>query len=165
MSVSTSEYTDQERIELQRKCVAEHVRLENAHELDRVLEETFVHDGTAFYDVAPGRAHFDGMQGVSDFYELLFATLPDIHIEITHEYDVPGCCVLEGTVTGTHSAEFAGVPASGNFVAFPFAAMYIFGDDPTKLVAERAYWDNDGLIKQFRGEEKAVVEMPWDKTL
>ncbi len=129
MSTPTSKMTDQERVDLQRQCVAEHVALENDQQLDRVLKETFVQDGSAFYDVAPGLAHFDGLEGVTGFYELLFATLPDIHIEITHEYDVPGCCVREGTVTGTHSAEFAGVPASGNFIAFPFAAMYLFGED------------------------------------
>lgn len=161
MSVSSSKMTNQERVELQRKCVADHVGLENAHQLDRVLDETFVQDGSAFYDIAPGLVHFEGLQGVQDFYDLLFGTLPDIHIEMTHEYDVPGCCVREGIVTGTHSAEFAGVPASGNFVAFPFAAMYIFGDDPTRLMAERAYWDNDGLIRQLRGEDKAITETPW----
>ncbi len=161
MSLSTEKMTDQERVELQARCVAEHVALENSHELERVLKETFVQDGSAFYDVAPGLAHFAGMEGVTGFYEMLFGTLPDIHIEMTHSYDVPGCCVREGIVTGTHSAEFAGVPASGKFIAFPFAAMYLFGDDPTKLVAERAYWDNDGLIKQFRGEAEAVVDMPW----
>lgn len=160
---TTSKLTDQERVALQAKCVAEHVALENAHELDRVLAETFVQDGTAFYDVAPGLAHFDGMEGVAGFYDMLFSTLPDIHIEMTHSYDVPGCCVREGVVTGTHSAEFAGVAASGRFIAFPFAAMYLFGDDPTKLVAERAYWDNDGLIRQFKGEAEAVTEMPWGR--
>lgn len=161
MTAVSPQMTDRERIELQRKCVAEHVAMENAHQLDRVIEETFVKDGSAFYDVAPGLAHFEGLDGVQEFYDMLFGTLPDIHIEMTHEYDVPGCCVREGYVTGTHSAEFAGVPASGNFIAFPFAAMYIFGDDPTKLMAERAYWDNDGLIRQMRGEEKAATTTPW----
>lgn len=161
MSVATTQQmTDKERVELQRKCVEQHVALENSHQLDRVLPETFVQEG-AFYDVAPGLAHFEGLQGVRDFYDMLFNTLPDIHIVMTHEYDVPGCCVREGYVTGTHSAEFAGVPASGNPVSFPFAAMYLFGDDPTRLLAERAYWDNDGLIRQMRGEEKAADATPW----
>lgn len=155
-------YTDTERVELQRACVKEHLRLENAHEKDRVLPETFVQDGSAFYHVVPGNVGFDGLDGIQDFYDMLFSVLPDIHIEIHHQYDVPGCCVLEGVVTGTHSAEFAGVPASGNPVAFPFAAMYIFGDDPTRLRAERAYWDNMDLIMQMKGESQPPTSYPWD---
>lgn len=161
MTTATQAYTDAERVDLQRACVAEHIELENTHQVERVLAETFAKEGV-YYDVVPGLSHFEGMGGVADFYDVLFGVLPDIHITVTHEYDVPGCCVREGVVTGTHSAEFAGVPASGNFVAFPFAAMYIFADDPTKLVAERAYWDNDGLIRQLRGEQQAVTQMPWN---
>jgi predicted ester cyclase len=155
-------YTDTERVELQRACVKEHLRLENAHEKDRVLPETFVQDGSAYYHVVPGNVGFDGLSGIQDFYDMLFSVLPDIHIDIHHQYDVPGCCVLEGVVTGTHSAEFAGVPASGNAIAFPFAAMYIFGDDPTRLRAERAYWDNMDLIMQMKGESQPPTSYPWD---
>lgn len=157
-------WSDTERVEAQRKCVTEHLALENAHEKDRVLPETFVQDGTAYYHVVPGTANFEGLQGIQDFYDMLFSVLPDIHIDIRHQYDVPGCCVLEGVVTGTHSAEFAGVPASGNQIAFPFAAMYIFGDDPTRLMAERAYWDNLDLLAQMKGEATASAEYPWDHT-
>jgi len=157
-------YTDAERVELQRACVTEHLRLENAHEKDRVLPETFVQDGSAFYHVVPGNAGFNGLDGIQDFYDMLFSVLPDIHIAIHHQYDVPGCCVLEGVVTGTHSDEFAGVPASGRKIAFPFAAMYIFGEDPTRLMAERAYWDNMDLIMQMKGESEPATSYPWDSS-
>lgn len=160
MTSSAATWTDAERIARQRETVALHISLENSQQQSRVLDETFVTEG-AFYDVVPGVTHLEGLEGVAGFYEMLFATLPDIHIEVSHEYDVPGCSIREGVVTGTHSAEFAGVPASGNFVSFAFCGLYLFGDDPTRLVAERAYWDNDGLIKQLRGEEAAKVEMPW----
>ena len=101
MTASTTKtWTDQERVELQRKCVADHLALENAHEKDRVLAETFATEGV-FYDVVPGHAHMEGLEQVQGFYDALFATFPDIHITITHQYDVPGCCVLEGKVTGT----------------------------------------------------------------
>ena len=162
MTAAAKTYTDAERVELQRKTTAEHLALENEHRMDEVLK-TFADEGV-FYDVVPGVAHIDGMEGVIGFYEMLFSVFPDIAIKITHSYDVPGCCVREGVVTGTHSAEFAGVPASGNFISFPFCAMYIFADDPTKLLAERAYWDNEGIIKQMKGEETANPDVPWDGT-
>jgi predicted ester cyclase len=156
-------YTDEERVTLQRACVAEHISLENApdHNIDNVLEKTFAtHD--VFYDIVPGNAgRLSGTEGVVGFYEMLFSVLPDIRIEIIHQYDVPGCCVLEGIVTGTHSAPFGDIPAEGRFVSFPFAAMYLFAADPTKLVAERAYWDNEFLGKQMRGEIEAPTEYVW----
>lgn len=156
-------YTDEERIALQRACVAEHISLENAadHDIDNVLSKTFAtHD--VFYDIVPGNAgRLTGTEGVVGFYEMLFSVLPDIHIEIIHQYDVPGCCVLEGYVTGTHSAPFGDIQPQGKFISFPFAAMYLFGEDPTKLVAERAYWDNEHLGAQMRGEIEAPTEYVW----
>lgn len=163
MTASTSTWTDAERIAKQRETVNLHISLENAHQQDRVLEETFA-TGGVFYDVVPGLTHLEGLEGVAGFYEMLFATLPDIHIKVTHEYDVPGCSIREVTARGTHSAEFAGVPASGNYVSFEVCALYIFDlEEPDKLIAERAYWDNDGLIRQLKGEKVpglGLVENP-----
>lgn len=163
MTAAAKTYTDAERVELQRATTAEHLALENEHRMDDVLK-TFADEGV-FYDVVPGMSHIEGMEGVVGFYEMLFGVFPDIAISVTHSYDVPGCCVREGVVTGTHSAEFAGVPASGNVVSFPFCAMYIYGDDPTKLLAERAYWDNEGIVAQMKGEITASAVMPWADSL
>ncbi len=162
MSTATS-YTDEERIALQRACVAEHISLENApdHDIDTVLTKTFAAQDV-FYDIVPGNAgRLTGTEGVVGFYEMLFSVLPDIHIEIVHQYDVPGCCALEGVVTGTHSAPFGDIQPLGKHVSFPFAAMYLFADDPTKLVAERAYWDNEFLGAQMRGEIEAPADYVW----
>ena len=164
-ATASKTYTDEERVELQRECVKEHVRLENDRAIPpaekwETVRPTFVEEG-AFYDVAPGLGHMTGLQGVGDFYDMLFSVFPDIHIDMTHTYDVPGCCVREGVVTGTHSAEFAGYEATQKRIVVPFAAMYLFGEDPTRLIAERAYWDNDGIFKQMRGEETPSEKMPW----
>jgi hypothetical protein len=143
---------DRERIELQRRTVAEHLRAEADHEYERV-NATFVQHPRAYYEIVPGGVHFDGPEGVAGFYELLDKVLPDLDVTVTHEYDVPGCSIRELTATGTHSFEFAGVPASKNFVSFEVCALYIFDEEePGKLLAERAYWDNDSLIRQMNGE-------------
>jgi predicted ester cyclase len=163
MTAAAKTYTDQERVELQRACVAQHIALENAddHNIEKVLAETFATQDV-FYDIVPGNAgRLTGQEGVVGFYEMLFSVLPDINIKIIHQYDVPGCCVLEGIVTGTHSAPFGEVQPLGKFVSFPFAAMYLFGEDPTRLVAERAYWDNEHLAAQMRGEIEAPADYVW----
>lgn len=151
--MTTTSMTDQDRIALQREVVAEHVAGENEHDYDKV-NATFVQAGRSFYEIAAGGAHFDGPEGVGGFYELLNSVLPDLEVLCTHEYDVVGCSIREVTARGTHSAEFAGVPASGNRVSFEVCALYIFDEqEPGKLIGERAYWDNDGLIRQLKGEK------------
>ena len=111
----TKTWTYEERIAAQRKCVDLHVAIENAQQIERIIPETFAKKGI-FYHLAPGVVDFQGPSGVRDFYDMLFSVLPDIHIKYSHEYDVPGYSIREGIVTGTHSAEFAGVPASGRKV-------------------------------------------------
>jgi steroid delta-isomerase-like uncharacterized protein len=157
--MSTATLTDSERIAIQRTVVAEHLAAENAHEYDRV-NATFVQADRAYYEIAAGGAHFDGIDGVSGFYQLLDAVLPDLEVICTHEYDVPGCSIREVTARGTHSAEFAGVPASGNYVSFEVCALYIFDEqEPDRLIAERAYWDNAGLIRQLNGEHVPSLKL------
>ncbi|HEY1969474.1 MAG TPA: hypothetical protein VGH89_16090, partial [Pseudonocardia sp.] len=97
----TTTLTDQERIQLQRKTVAEHVEGECTHDYTRV-NATFVQADRAYYQVVAGGIQYDGIRGVESFYELLDQVLPDLTWTVTHEYDVPGCSIREGTASGTH---------------------------------------------------------------
>jgi hypothetical protein len=47
---------------------------------------------------------FKGIEGVRVFYQAIAAALPDLHIEVVSEYDVPGCSIREVVITGTHEA-------------------------------------------------------------
>lgn len=143
----------EERIKLQREVTAAHIQGENSGEYEGV-KATFVQDNTSYFDCAPGGMRFDGKGGISDWYDLLGALLPDLKIEVTHEYDTVGCCVREMTASGTHSLEFAGIEPTGKTLKWEAIALYIFDEnEPGKLIGERAYWDNDSLMKQMRGEE------------
>lgn len=145
--------SDSERIAVQRKVVAEHIEGENTADYEFV-RSTFVQSERSYFDSAAGGLHFDGTNGISDWYDILGSVLPDLHIEVTHSYDVPGCSLREMTASGTHSAEFAGIPATGRHVTWEAIALYIFDEEePDKLLAERAYWDNDALMKRMRGED------------
>ena len=62
--------------------VEQHVRLENEHDLEGVLG-TF--GDTARYDDEPWGEHFNGRDGVRQFYEQLMKALPDLH-GILHTY-------------------------------------------------------------------------------
>ena len=149
----------EERIAVQRDTVAEHVRGETSGDWEAV-NMTFLQTPESYYQVVPGGTHMQGSDAVRGFYEGLAAALPDLALDITHEYDVPGCSIREMTATGTHSAEFLGVAPVGNVVSFEVCALYIFDHrQPDKLLAERAYWDNDGLLKQMRGEPTSTLRL------
>ncbi|ABD11760.1 putative ester cyclase [Frankia casuarinae] len=145
----------EERISWQRATIEEHIRQENAKDWKKVYD-TFLRDERAFYDVVPMNARYEGIRGVQDFYEMLALALPDFIITVTGEYDLPGYSWREVTLVGTHQGEFAGIAPRGRPVRFEGVVLYIFsGQEPGKIIAERAYWDNDSIFRQMKGETDA----------
>jgi len=139
------------RIERQREIVAEHIRCENKHDWPGVYD-TFVQDERAHYDVVPLGASFKGIEGVRDFYQTIAAALPDLHIEVISEHDAPNCSIREVVITGTHKGEYLGLPPLGNKIRCELAGFYLFNDDCTKLVAERIYYDQAGIVAQMQAK-------------
>jgi len=143
-------------IQRQRQIVAAHIKAENDHDWQSVYD-TFVQDERAYYDVVPLGTRFPGIEGVRGFYQAIAAAVPDLHIEVKSEYDVPGCSIREVVISGTHRGEFFGVPALGNSVRVEMAAFYTFDIDSGKLVAERIYYDQAGLLQQMQRQQSAAV--------
>jgi steroid delta-isomerase-like uncharacterized protein len=136
-------------IERQRALVAEHIRCENEHDWPAVYG-TFVQDQRAFYDVIPLKASFKGIEGVRQFYQTIATAMPDLHIQVTAQYDTPGCTVCETTITGTHLGPYLGLAASGSSISIELAAFYLFNEDCSKLIAERIYYDQASVIVQMQ---------------
>lgn len=148
--------TNAERIAMQRECVVEHMRAENAHDWNAVYD-TFIRDERASYDVIPMSAVFSGFKGVQDFYAAFDSAFPDFQLRNSAEYDVPGCSIREVTVTATHRGEFCGIAATGRRITFELAAFYLFGDgqEANRLINERVYFDLETVLRQLRGESNA----------
>jgi steroid delta-isomerase-like uncharacterized protein len=142
-------------IELQREIVARHIRGENEHDWSAVYD-TFVQDDRAYYEVVPLGARFKGIEGVRGFYQSIAAALPDLHIEVASEYDVPGCSIRE-VITGTHKGEFAGVKPLGNAIRIEMAAFYSFDAGSGKLICERIYYDQANVVDQMLGKQRSAV--------
>jgi len=142
------------RIESQREIVAEHIRRENAHDWPGV-HDTFVQDDRAYYEVVPLGARFNGIESVRDFYRAISTALPDLHIDVVSEYDVPACSIREVVITGTHRGAYLGLPPLGNKVRGELAAFYLFNEDCTKLIAERIYCDQARLAEQMQSKRMA----------
>jgi len=143
-------------VERQREIVAEHIRGENEHNWPAVYD-TFVQDDRAYYDVVPLGTRFKGIEGVRGFYQAIATALPDLHIEVMSEYDVPGCSVREVVISGTHQGDFAGVKPLGNKIRFEMAAFYTFDAASGKLISERIYYDQAGVLQQMQGSQASAV--------
>ena len=125
--------------------VEEHVRCENAHDLDGVIR-TF--GDTARYDDEPWDQHFEGLEQVRGFYSQLMQALPDLSIDVVRRHVAEETIVLEVMIRGTHSASWKGLPPTGRKVAVPLCGIYTFTVDD-RLAGERIYYDRATVLRQL----------------
>ena len=90
--------------------VEQHVRLENAHDLEGVLQ-TF--GTTARYDDEAWGEHYEGGAGVRQFYEQLMKALPDLEIEVVRRHVTDDAVLLEVMIRGTHLGSGVGFRQRG----------------------------------------------------
>jgi steroid delta-isomerase-like uncharacterized protein len=125
--------------------VEEHVRCENAHDLDGLMS-TF--GGTGFYEDAPWSERHEGLEGVRSYYQTLLAAAPDFHVEVKQRHVAEDCIVLEVQVTGTHLGPWRGLPATGRRIDFPLCGVFTF-DSQDRLAGERIYYDRMTVLRQL----------------
>lgn len=125
--------------------VEEHLRLENAHDLDGLMG-TFGPSG--FYDDEPWAEHHQGIDSVRAYYSDLLRAAPDFHIEVTRRHATDEAVVLEVRLSGTHQGKWRGMPATGRRFDFPLCAVFSF-DDQDRLAGERIYYDRATVLRQI----------------
>ena len=127
------------------KIVEEHVRFENAHDLDGIMA-TFGEE--ARYDDEPESAHYVGHQEVRDFYEQLLCAMPDLKIDILRRHVSAESVILETIIRGRHVGTWRGLPATGRPIEFPLCGVFTFGDE-NRLAGERIYYDRATVLRQL----------------
>jgi steroid delta-isomerase-like uncharacterized protein len=125
--------------------VEQHVRLENAHDLEGVLR-TF--GDTARYDDEAWGEHHEGRDGVRRFYEQLMSALPDLEIDVLRRHVTDDAILLEVVIRGTHLGGWRGFPATGRRVEFPLCGVYTFDADD-RLAGEKIYYDRATALRQL----------------
>ena len=125
--------------------VEQHVRLENAHDLEGVLQ-TF--GTTARYDDEAWGEHYEGGVGVRQFYEQLMKALPDLEIQVVRRHVTDDAVLLEVMIRGTHLGEWRGLPATGRRVEVPLCGVYTF-DSEDRLAGEKIYYDRATVLGQL----------------
>lgn len=126
--------------------VEEHVRHENAHDLDGVMK-TF--SASSYYDEEPWGEHHVGHGAVRGHYEQLFGAAPDLFIDIRRRHATEEAVILECQISGTHEGPWRGLPPTGRRIQFPICAVYDFEDDGDKLAGERIYYDRATVLNQL----------------
>jgi steroid delta-isomerase-like uncharacterized protein len=134
--------TSSERKSVRLALVQQHVRLENDHNLEGVLNtfgEVAKYRDEAWGDSCPGR------DGVRSYYDQLLAALPDLEIQVVQQHVTDDNVLLEALISGTHLGPWRGLPATGRRVEVPLCAVYTF-DGADRLAGERIYYDRATVL-------------------
>jgi len=136
---------DTDRIAAHLKLVDEHVRHENAHDLEAIMG-TF--GASAQYDDEPWGAHYVGRDQVRRFYQELLAAVPELRIDIERSHASTSAIVLEVIIRGRHLGAWRGLPGTGAQIELPLCGIFTFDDDD-RLAGERIYYDRATLLRQL----------------
>jgi steroid delta-isomerase-like uncharacterized protein len=125
--------------------VEQHIRLENEHDLEGILR-TF--GDSAHYDDEPWAEHYQGPNGVRQFYEQLMSALPDLVIDVQRRHVTNDAILVEVIIRGTHLGSWRGLPSTGRRIEFPLCGIYTF-DNEDRLAGERIYYDRATVLRQL----------------
>jgi predicted ester cyclase len=95
-----------------------------------------------------------GREAVRDFIVALHSELFDARPEVKSVATADGIAALEADFVGTHTGEFAGIPATGVALRVPYSVFYDVTDDG--ITALRAYMPLRQMIAELQaaGSEK-----------
>jgi steroid delta-isomerase-like uncharacterized protein len=127
------------------QIVDEHVRHENEHDLDAIMD-TF--GDAARYDDEAWSAHYHGRDEVRRFYGDLLRALPDLQIIVRHRHIAEEAIILEAAIRGHHLETWRGLRATGRKVEFPLCAIFTF-DEGNRLAGEKIYYDRATILRQL----------------
>ena len=90
-----------------------------------------------------------GRDAVEDFIVTFHTKLFDASPELVNVVIDDGVASVEAVFAATHTAEFAGVPATGATVRLPYSVFYDVSDGA--ITALRAYFPMTDLVRQLTG--------------
>lgn len=120
-----------------------HIDAENSGNLDKMIESFH----RPRYEVFPMGATFEGEQQVRELIGGLVAGFPDFHLTPTKVHHADEAVIVEARITGTHRAEWAGLPSKGNKLDLALVCIFDFEED--KLVNEKVFFDFAAVQRQL----------------
>jgi steroid delta-isomerase-like uncharacterized protein len=134
-----------DRVSARLALVEQHIGFENAHDLEGVLG-TF--GDAARYDDESWGEHYEGRDGVRQFYGELMKALPDLEIDVQRRHVADDAIVVEVVIRGTQLGAWRGLPPTGRRVEIPLCGVYTF-DAENRLAGERIYYDRATVLRQL----------------
>jgi steroid delta-isomerase-like uncharacterized protein len=125
--------------------VEEHVRQENAHDLNGIMA-TF--GPSARYDDEPWAAHHVGPDQVRAYYDDLLRAMPDLQVDIQRRHACEDAVILEVVIRGRHLGPWRGIPATGRQIALPLCGIFSFDQD-NQIAGEKIYYDRAAVLQQL----------------
>ena len=129
---------------------------ENKAVLRRFFEELFT-DGkldtadeivtTDYVNHYPAPGETPGVEGVKQFVTMLRTAFPDIHFTVDDQVAEADTVTTRWTATGTHQAEFAGIPATVKPIRI--TAINIHRVTDGKIQEGWLNWDALGMMQQL----------------
>jgi ketosteroid isomerase-like protein len=142
-AAATSEHTVLE-------IVRAHMRAEHGHDLDGTVA-TFTED--CHYFVAPLRLHLHGRDAIRDWYEHLFAGIPDYtdydeRFWVFDDDPEDRFVLYRATMTGTHLGKWHGWYPTGRRFAVPMLVRIPIAADGL-MAGEEIFFDSADLFAQL----------------
>lgn len=118
---------------------------ELASRISELFTEDCLLDDTMSDDIVRGRAQLD------DYSKSLFGPLSNVTIHPEEIIDAGNTSTMVLVISGEHTAEWFGVPATGKRVRFKAIAIYRCNDDNTMVKHETLSYDTGYVIRQLKG--------------
>ena len=115
----------------------------NKKDLD-LMDEYCVSD---FIDHNPDPGQGQGLEGVKESFRQALDAFPDLHLAIDDMIAEGDKVVSRLTFSGTHKAEFAGIPASGKSFSVPVIDIIRIVDG--KAVERWGLYDSMSMMQQI----------------
>jgi predicted ester cyclase len=91
------------------------------------------------YELVQTGHRWEGHEGAARFYTGLLTAFPDIHFDLTDIVIGPQGVYEEADVTGTHEADWLGVPPVGDRLAWKVGIFFPWDRDRRLFRGERVY--------------------------
>ena len=91
------------------------------------------------YEIAGVDQRWEGHEGAAQFYLGLLGSFPDIHFDLTNIVIGPQGVCEEADVTGTHEAEWLGIPPTGEHLAWQVTIFFPWDREQRLFSGERVY--------------------------
>ncbi len=121
---------------------------------DRNLDAAFQLYAADYVYHGPGGQELRGRDGIRGLWELFLSAFPDLNASVDESISEGDRVALRWRVTGTHTGEFLGIPASNRSMTLPITE--VFRLENGILVEAWDQYDRQHLMEQIGASSAAA---------